>query len=48
MFEEEAKLKGILFTFDLQIKQEEKIAVDKEKLMDCLVNLISNSIKFTP
>jgi signal transduction histidine kinase len=45
MFELEAELKSIKFSFDSSI--EHVIEIDANKLLSCLVNLISNSIKFT-
>lgn len=46
-FEEEAKLKKILFKITNKISSDEKLDVDREKIMDCLVNILSNSLKFT-
>ncbi len=47
MFTAEAEMKYIKFNLQFQIGMEEKVDIDKELLMDVLVNIISNSIKFT-
>lgn len=45
LFIEEAKLKNI--NFESFVKNDYFIEIDKERLIGCMINLISNSIKFT-
>ena len=47
-YEHQATLKGIIFSYDIDSKLPTRIHSDKGKLIQILINLIGNAIKFTP
>jgi signal transduction histidine kinase len=47
LFQEEADMKQISILFTNNLVSEKTVSLDVEKVMSCLVNVLSNSVKFT-